>query len=817
MIRHGATPSAGPRLITPSNAAPPTLQEIKSYLGVEGVSPGLLAGHLPFSAGDTTVGSETELQAVVLGARESVDLPLMIEQSNYFANILRRAAAGDLPRRAVTDLERFLGSNTEQVWDNSWVRFPRRHLSARAAELLDRDLRLQRSNPVAGYRSDRNRFLFTEEGEEWLRIPISYLLRLTLAEVTGVPGNLHPLIRSVADRLMDHFLSDNTSPETHSFHVVSSAAGEPAGAGIARETARRYLVTQLLVTYANSAFKLKELGQEARVFFSPHPPVRQQQLNATISDAFYRELFMNPCLSGWDKGEEKHTYMHLCHEILSRSQLNAVAKLREAGILRHNLIVLPTTSTISLANNGTHLSFGSRKLGERHRSGDPESARSEKYVGDLVIKIMEHFLPLFVGTYSAAPYRLDFADFHPEKVLGYLPHELDYTHLRMFWRRWQKKASIKVFGQPVTPFGPTWLDRGVGMAFGLKGDFVPDYRLIDYLVALMSTNQSPALDGMPGNSERLKHDLADLGVFDRRMALYQFCKLREYKTMGFSGFEGRHYSLFESLGSDLAGAAGLQNLLTALALQYIAVGAVSHEAIPDDPFVESERRQVIFAVAAGIPTFYVKSDSRNEVLMAVVRKTTGVRASRRYPGYLRVPTDAYRLALLAVINNDGEELIEALNLGETMAELGERLASPGENATIGRLTTGICAEAGARTPLAVTGTEFNLAAERYYRDTLRRRHLEEALDLLAEELQRLDSGRIQLDEGSREALQQLLRGKGVIEFFGPLRPQLLTDQVPEEELRTLIHLILVLVHLNDQSLEGACEQSCADGPSVHTA
>ena len=134
-----------------------------------------------------------------------------------------------------------------------------------------------------------------------------------------------------------------------------------------------------------------------------------------------------------------------------------------------------------------------------------------------------------------------------------------------------------------------------------------------------------------------------------------------------------------------------------------------------------------------------------------------------------------------------------------------------------RLTTGICAEAGARTPLAVTGTEFNLAAERYYRDTLRRRHLEEALDLLAEELQRLDSGRIQLDEGSREALQQLLRGKGVIEFFGPLRPQLLTDQVPEEELRTLIHLILVLVHLNDQSLEGACEQSCADGPSVHTA
>jgi hypothetical protein len=32
----------------------------------------------------------------------------------------------------------------------------------------------------------------------------------------------------------------------------------------------------------------------------------------------------------------------------------------------------------------------------------------------LAIKIVEHFLPLFVGAYSAAPYRLDFADFHPE-------------------------------------------------------------------------------------------------------------------------------------------------------------------------------------------------------------------------------------------------------------------------------------------------------------------------------------------------------------------------------------------------------------------
>ena len=81
----------------------------------------------------------------------------------------------------------------------------------------------------------------------------------------------------------------------------------------------------------------------------------------------------------------------------------------------------------------------------------------------------------------------------------------------------------------------------------LRGDYVPDFRLIDYLVALMSTEQSPALDGALDNGERLKNDLDELGVFDRRMSLYLPFKLRQRGVIGFSGFEARHYSLFESL------------------------------------------------------------------------------------------------------------------------------------------------------------------------------------------------------------------------------------------------------------------------------
>src|SRR5208337_2500972 len=297
----------------------------------------------------------------------------------------------------------------------------------------------------------------------------------------------------------------------------------------ARETGKRYLLTQLLVMYANESFALRASGQKALVYFAPHPPVRQQELNKHISDTFYRELFMSPCLSGWDRGEEKHRYMQLCHQVLSRSQLNAVAKLREAGIIVNNLVVLPNLSNVSLANNGTHLSIGSRKLGKL--LGDPSSgftAAHEKRLGDLVIKMTEHFLPLFVGTYSAAPYRLAFTDFHPERALGFLPHELDYTHLRMIWRRWKKKADLSVFGHSLTPFGPEWLDRMMSGLFRLKGDFVPDFRLIDYLVCLMSSERSPALDGSLGNCERLRSDLADMGVFDGQMSVYLLYKLREY-------------------------------------------------------------------------------------------------------------------------------------------------------------------------------------------------------------------------------------------------------------------------------------------------
>jgi hypothetical protein len=536
-------------LVAPSVGAEPSVDRLRSALGM--VSAQDMA-RLPFVGADATGGAEAELQASVQGSRATVDLPLAVSGSDFLANILRRAAVGDTAPRQVHALERFLDANSDQVWDNSWVRFPRRLLGPSAADVFLGDLRADKADGSNRMRGDAEKFLAIERGIEYARIPISYLLKLALADAVAALPERPEAVRKTGRRLLANFLSDNTSPETCSFNVVNLSPETGGGRALAREAGRRFLLTQLLLAYANRRYELEATGQKAAACHAPTPPVRQRELNELISDSFYRELFMNPCLSGWDRGEDKSAYMGLCHEVVSRSQLNGVKKLRDAGIITNNLVVMPNTSNLSLANNGVHVSIGSKRLTGLVAAGDSGfGVRDEKYFGDLAIKIMEHFLPLFVGTYSAAPYRLGFQDFHPEIALGFLPHELDFTHLRMLWRRWKGKANVRALGITFTPCGPSWIDRALSSAFGLRGDWVPDFRLIDYLVFLLSTNTSPSLSGVLGNSDRLKRDLASLGVFDARMSLYLLVKLREQAVMGFSGFEARQYSLFERFGEDM--------------------------------------------------------------------------------------------------------------------------------------------------------------------------------------------------------------------------------------------------------------------------
>ncbi len=749
---------------------------------------------LPFSVDDTTAGVENEFQSAVEGSAPYVDLSVTIEESNYYKNLIKRTERGDTSKHTAHALRKILNDTHRRIWEHSWVRFPRTALSEHAIRTLEDDLRADKAIEGGPRRADAHKFFLKKNNEEFIRIPVSYLLKLSLADaISGQPPS-HPVITNAGREAMKHFLNDNTSPEIYSFtpSVISPRTG--SGTALAHETAIRFLLTQLLVMYANNKFQLSSLDQRVVLYSAPHPPVRQKELNDIISDSFYRELFMNPCLSGWDKGMEKHEYMKVCHRVLSRSQLNAVIKLKEANIITSNLTVVPNISNICLANNSTHISIGSLRLGNLLKDKSSGfTVSDEKYLADLVIKIVEHFLPLFVGTYSAAPYRLDFADFHPEKALGFLPHELDYTHLRMIWRRWKGKANIRILGRPVTPFGPRWLDAIVSNIFGLKGDFVQDFRLIDYFVSIMSTDESPALDGIPGNGDRLKRDLMELGTFDSQLVLYMLYRPREFSKMGFTGFEGRYYSLFERFTEDIGRATDLQTLITALAYKYIFACGIDHCHIPDDPTVESERRQIFFGTAIGIPTFFVHSQSPNKFIQKVLARTKKTRLSHRYANYLRVHNIEYRKALIRTLREDAADLIEVLDMKDTVDDLEYRVCEPEKASVSHRLTNDILQEADASSPFQLSGRTFNLAAETFYRDTLRKRHVDESIDIVGKYFDNLDSETLKENSPYREPIHAILKETGAREFLDSVRQNVVEEKATAYVLNKFIQLTLLVI------------------------
>jgi hypothetical protein len=589
-------------------------------------------------------------------------------------------------------------------------------------------------------------------------------------------------------KMSEHFLSDNTSPEICSFHVGAMDSRNGYGEAIASETAIRFLLCSLVCQYANTAFGLKSSGQKAVVYFSPLVPQRQKYLNDSISDSFYRELFMSPCLSGWDVGEKKKEYMGLCHLVLSRSRLNALYKLREAGIIANDLVVLPKLSNTSLSNNGVHISMGSTMLRSLMEGEKPRlSEAHEKAVGDLVIKVYEHFLPLFPGLYSASPYRIPYEDMRPEKALSFLPHELDYTHLRMLWQRWIGKSSIRFLNIILHPSGEHDKDRTLKSVFSLKGDFIPDFRVIDYLASLLSTEKSSPLNGKVGNDEKLRKELEQLGVFSSSMSLYLLYKMRAFSKMGFTGYEGRYYSLFHDFKSDMKHAANLQLLITSLAYLYIARGEISHSMIPDTAFNESERRQIFYASAIGIKAFNVHSMTTNLFIKKIISRCRKARPSRRYPGYARVPVYDYMNALVETLETDGSVLIEAMSMQETMADLKQRISHYTEFSAAGKLLQGIMKKCSKKykKPLAHDAAEFNRESERFYREDLRVSHMDEGLEYLAARLESMSS-----DEMNRE-LENISGGQTISEFLSQFRGRLGDGALTKEEIVSLIHYIVI--------------------------
>ena len=243
-------------------------------------------------------------------------------------------------------------------------------------------------------------------------------------------------------------------------------------------------------------------------------------------------------------------------------------------------------------------------------------------------------------------------------------------------------------------------------------------------------------------------------------------------------------------------AADLQTLITALAYKYMALGT-SHAHIPDAPSVESERRQIFFGAAIGIPTFFVHKNSANAFLEKILKKTAGIRPSHRYPGYLRVQAHEYRRALLQVIREDAADLIELMDLHDTLNDLELRINEPALHSAAGRLTSGILDEVGASSPLRCNAREFNSGAERYYRTTLRQRHIEEAFGFMEEDCAMLDREQGSLDEMQRKALRVILQGQDAARFVEEAAEDVLHERADIPTLKRLMNLVLLKVYRDE--------------------
>ena len=55
-----------------------------------------------------------------------------------------------------------------------------------------------------------------------LRLPVSYLLKLALADAVAASAAISPVLFKTGRDLLPHFLSDNTSPEILSFTIPRS-------------------------------------------------------------------------------------------------------------------------------------------------------------------------------------------------------------------------------------------------------------------------------------------------------------------------------------------------------------------------------------------------------------------------------------------------------------------------------------------------------------------------------------------------------------------------------------------------------------------
>jgi hypothetical protein len=128
-----------------------------------------------------------------------------------------------------------------------------------------------------------------------------------------------------------------------------------------------------------------------------------------------------------------------------------------------------------------------------------------------------------------------------------------------------------------------------------------------------------------------------------------------------------------------------------------------------------------------------------------------------------------------------------------------RLNDPANRSAGGRLLAGILSGSNRKSPMRIKAEEFNLRAEAYYREELRRKHMAEAFYFLVEDLRRLEL--IHVDDLVKHALDACLRGRGAADFVAEARQRAVNDVASEDEIRQIINLTLLTIYQDQKVSE----------------
>jgi len=147
------------------------------------------------------------------------------------------------------------------------------------------------------------------------------------------------------------------------------------------------------------------------------------------------------------------------------------------------------------------------------------------------------------------------------------------------------------------------------------------------------------------------------------------------------------------------------------------------------------------------------------------------------------------------------ELVEHFGLLDILDDLDHRIKYPG-NRAVDRLTGGILKGTGARSPMQLDADEFNLAAEKYYRTSLRLQHVDEAFTILREAIEHVDE--LQSDNSFyRNVLQTTIGDANLVSFWLEARERFSHDRFDALTLDKLMKILLLIVHLHRQAKKQA--------------